>query len=65
MDSTVLFVSDLSTVLNLSVNFIFTLMWPAAVVVRHDATLYVRIERSLINQCVNVCERVNKGCDVL
>lgn len=36
-DSTVHFDSDLFTVLNLSVKFIFILMWPAAVVVGHDA----------------------------
>lgn len=36
--STVRFDSDLSSTLNLSVKFIFILMWPAAVVVAHDAT---------------------------
>ena len=44
LDSTVHFDSDLSSMLNLSVKFIFILMRPAAVVVAHDATQHGRKE---------------------
>ncbi len=44
LDSTVRFDSNLSSRLNLSVKFIFILMWPAAVVVAHDATQHDRKE---------------------
>lgn len=44
LDSTVHFDSDLSSILNLSVKFIFILMWPAAVVVAHDAMQHDRNE---------------------
>lgn len=48
-DSTVHLDSDLSTVLNLSVKFIFILMWPAAVVVGHDAVcIVIEKKQSLI-----------------
>lgn len=44
LDSTVRFDSDLSSMLNLSLKFIFILVWPAAVVVAHDATQHDRKE---------------------
>lgn len=44
LDSTVRFDSDLSSMLNLSLKCIFILVWPAAVVVAHDATQHDRKE---------------------
>lgn len=47
LDPTVPFDSNLSRMLNLSVVCIFILMWPAAVVVAHDATQRERMSNPL------------------